>query len=249
MNAFWVPTSAVFQRDLLRFWRERSRVAGFALTPVVFWVLVGSGYSNFERFLPGALVLTVMFSAIFSAMSLIEDRKEGFLLSMLASPAPRITIAVGKIASGSLIAVAQAMLFLLLATVGGTLYPDASLAVLFAVCLLIAAAFTAAGLVIAWLVASSQGFHAVINLIFMPLWMLSGAIFTLTEAQPWLRYLMLANPVTYAQEAMARGLGLPVSASHPVGAITTWVVLTVTAIATLVASVRVLARRSERNLT
>ncbi len=248
MSGFWLPASALFQRDLLRFWRERSRVVGFALTPVVFWLLVGSGYSNFARFLPGALVLTVMFSAIFSAMSLIEDRKEGFLLCVLASPAPRLSIVAGKVAAGSLFAVAQAMIFVVLATLGGSLYPAAQLPTLALNSLLIAISFTASGLLIAWLVASPQGFHAVINLIFMPLWMISGAIFGLGEAQRWLRYVMLANPVTYAHDAIARGLGLPLPPSHPIAAWVPWVVLLAAAGATVTVAAMVVGRQSERNL-
>lgn len=215
MTRFWPPALMLFQRELLRFWRERTRVAGFAGTPLVFWLVVGAGYSDFARFLPGALVLTVMFSAIFSAMSLIEDRKEGFLLCVLASPAPRLSIVAGKVAGGAVIAAGQSMLFLLLATLGGTLYPGAQIPMLAGLFLLIAIAFTAAGFVIAWVISSSQGFHAVVNLIFVPLWMVSGAIFPMDEAATWMRWVMLANPVTYAHEAIAGGLGLAAPQSFP----------------------------------
>ncbi|MCW5964818.1 MAG: ABC transporter permease [Bryobacterales bacterium] len=248
MNRYWIPACMLFQRELLRFWREKSRVAGFAGTPVVFWLVVGSGYSDFARFLPGALVLTVMFSAIFSAMSLIEDRKEGFLLCVLASPAPRLAIVLGKVAGGALIAASQTMVFLFLATLGGTLYPNAQLGALAGLLVLIAIAFTAAGFLIAWLIPSPQGFHAIINLIFVPLWMISGAIFSLQQSHAWMRWLMLVNPVTYAQDAIARGLGLPFADGHPIGPLIPIVVVSVSAIVTLVVAAMVINRPSERNL-
>ncbi len=248
MNHYWLTASMLLHRDILRFWRDRSRVAGFALTPVVFWLVVGSGYSDFARFLPGALVLTVMFSAIFSAMSLIEDRKEGFLLSVLASPAPRPAIVLGKITAGALIAAVQTAAFLLLATLGGTLYPNSQIFFLLGVFLLVAVGFTAAGFLIAWLVASPQGFHAIINLIFVPLWMVSGAIFPIGESQTGMRWLMLLNPVTYAHEAVARGLGLAVPDGHPVTSWLPFVVVVLSAIFMFGAAVVVINRPSERNL-
>lgn len=248
MNRYLLPASMLFRRELLRFWREKSRVAGFVGTPVVFWLVVGSGYSDFARFLPGALVLTVMFSAIFSAMSLIEDRKEGFLLCVLASPAPRLAIVLGKVAGGALIAAAQTIAFLLLATLGGTLYPDAQIGALTGILVLIAVGFTAGGFLIAWLIPSPQGFHAVINLIFVPLWMISGAIFSLQQSQTWMRWVMLANPVTYAQDAISRGLGLPVPDGHPIGPLVPVIVVSISAIATLTGAAIVINRPSERNL-
>ena len=248
MMYYWLPASMLFRRELLRFWRERSRVAGFVGTPFVFWIVVGSGYSDFARFLPGALVLTVMFSAIFSAMSLIEDRKEGFLQCVLASPAPRIAIVAGKVAGGSLIATAQTLLFLLVATLGGSLYPEANLPLLALLFLLTALGFTAAGFMIAWLIASSQGFHAVINLIFVPLWMVSGAIFQLGEATAGMRWLMLANPVTYANQAISLALGVSSGGAAWLSLTGSTLVVAATALASLFAASVVIGRRSNRSI-
>ena len=79
----WLPVMTLCQRELVRFWREKGRVLGLVASPLVFWLLIGSGYGNLGFFFPGALVLTVMFSAISSTITIIEDRREGFLLSML----------------------------------------------------------------------------------------------------------------------------------------------------------------------
>lgn len=248
MTGFWLPASMLFQRELLRFWRERARVAGFAGTPVVFWLVVGSGYSDFGRFLPGALVLTVMFSAIFSAMSLIEDRREGFLLCVLASPAPRLSIVLGKVAGGAVIAAAQSLLFLLLATLGGSLYPAAQFPLLVALFLLIAVAFTAAGFLIAWMLSSSQAFHAVVNLIFVPLWMVSGAIFPLDEAAAGMQWIMRLNPVTYAHEAIRLGLGLPASRDLPISAGFALAVVTLSAALLVAGASWLIHRPTERSI-
>jgi ABC-2 type transport system permease protein len=248
MMHYWLPASMLFRRELLRFWRERSRVAGFAGTPFVFWLVVGSGYSDFARFLPGALLLTVMFSAIFSAMSLIEDRKEGFLQCVLASPAPRIAIVAGKVAGGSLIATAQTLLFLLVASLGGRLYPGADLLLLALLFVVIAIGFTSAGFLIAWLVPSSQGFHAVINLLFVPLWMVSGAIFRLEEATTAMRWMMLANPVTYANQSVSLALGVLGHEGAVPGMAVSAAVATFAAVASLVAASYVIGRPSNRSL-
>ena len=93
-KTFWLPVMTLWQRELIRFWREKGRVLGFVGSPLIFWLVIGSGFGDLRFFFPGALILTVMFSAVFSTMSLIEDRREGFLLSMLVSPAPRSSMAV-----------------------------------------------------------------------------------------------------------------------------------------------------------
>ena len=109
---FWLPVLTLWQRELTRFWREKARVVGYIGSPLVFWLLIGSGFGDLGFFFPGALVLTVMFSAIFSTMSLIEDRREGFLLSMLVSPAPRASMVRGKILGSSTLAWLQGLVFL-----------------------------------------------------------------------------------------------------------------------------------------
>lgn len=191
MTAVW----ALVWREGLRFWRERSRVLGFVLTPLGFWFLVSSGFGDFQRFFAGSLVLTLMFSSVFSNMSLIEDRREGFLKAMLVSPAPRWAIVVGKVLGGALLAWLQGVVFLCFSPFGTK--PGGF--VLAAACLLlIAIAFSALGFTTAWAINSTQGFHAVLNLVMMPAWMISGALFPITTASPWLQWLMRLNPLTHA---------------------------------------------------
>ena len=103
---------ALVKREMIRFWRERTRVAGFVLTPLVFWFVVSSGFGDFRRFFVGSLTLTIMFASVFSNMSIIEDRREGFLKSMLVSPAPRWALVGGKVLGSALLAWAQGLVFL-----------------------------------------------------------------------------------------------------------------------------------------
>src|SRR5208282_6246554 len=119
LNNFWLPVATLWQRELVRFWRQKSRVMGVVASPLVFWLLIGSGSGDLGRFYSGALVLTVMFSAIFSTISIIEDRREGFLLSMLVSPAPRTSMVLGKILGAATLAWIQGLIFLVFAPLAG----------------------------------------------------------------------------------------------------------------------------------
>src|ERR1041384_1769807 len=111
MNTFLLPAATLWQRELIRFWRQKSRVMGVVASPLVFWLLIGYGSNDLGRFYSGALVLTVMFSAIFSTISIIEDRREGFLLSMMVSPAPRTSLVLGKILGSATLAWVQGVVF------------------------------------------------------------------------------------------------------------------------------------------
>src|ERR1051326_1729001 len=92
---------------------------GVVASPLVFWLLIGSGSNDLARFYSGSLVLTVMFSAIFSTISIIEDRREGFLLSMMVSPAPRTSLVLGKILGSATLAWIQGLIFLCFAPLAG----------------------------------------------------------------------------------------------------------------------------------
>src|SRR5579872_6760923 len=119
LSSFILPAATLWQRELVRFWRQKSRVLGVVASPLVFWLLMGYGSNDLARFYAGALVLTVMFSAIFSTMSIIEDRREGFLLSMLVSPASRTSLVLGKILGAATLAWIQGMIVLAFAPLAG----------------------------------------------------------------------------------------------------------------------------------
>ena len=215
MKQFWLPVATLWQRELLRFWREKARVLGFVGSPLVFWVVLGSGFGDLAYFFPGALTLTVMFSAVFSTMSLIEDRREGFLLSMLVSPAPRSSMVLGKTLGSATLAWLQGLIFMAFGPLTGVRLSPLTLLQAVGVVFLISLTFTLMGFLIAWHMESSQGFHAVMMLVLFPLWMVSGSLFTPEKAHGWIRVVMKANPLAYAQSALQHllnprgGAGMP----------------------------------------
>lgn len=196
---FGLAVWALTRREFQRFWGERARVAGFVASPLLFWVVVGSGFGDLEFFFPGALTMTVMFSAMFSMMSLIEDRREGFLLSVLVSPAPRAAIVLGKVCGAAALAWLQGLIVLAGVFFTSLRHDPVALAGVAGALLLTALFLTVVSYVVAWRLSSTQAFHAVINLLLVPAWMLSGAIFSPVLSFAWVRWLMQANPLYYAQ--------------------------------------------------
>jgi ABC-2 type transport system permease protein len=206
--SFWLPAYALWRRELVRFWRQKSRVLGVVASPLVFWLLMGYGSGDLGRFFSGALVLTVMFSAVFSTISIIEDRREGFLLSMLVSPAPRTSMVLGKILGSATLAAVQGLIFLAFAPLAGVRLTAALLAPAAGAVFLVAFALTGMGFIIAWQMDSTSGFHAIMNLLLVPMWMVSGALFPMATAHGWVRAIMWANPLTYCIGLLNGLLGL-----------------------------------------
>jgi ABC-2 type transport system permease protein len=208
-----LPAFTLWWREVVRFYRQRARVVGVIASPVLFWLVIGSGFGRsfnsggtnqhyLDYFYPGALIMIVLFTSIFTMMSVIEDRKEGFLLSVLVAPVSRSAIVLGKVMGGTTLAAIQGLIFLVFAPfvgihLGITVFVMAAIIVF-----LVSFALTALGFAIAWPMDSAQAFHAIINLFLIPLWLLSGALFPLSSASSWLRMLMEINPLTYGVEAL-----------------------------------------------
>jgi ABC-2 type transport system permease protein len=204
---------------MVRFFRQRDRVVGALATPIVFWLLLGfglgrsfktpsapEGHGYLEYFYAGTLVMILLFTAIFSTISVIEDRREGFLQAVLVAPVGRFAIVLGKILGGTTLAVVQGLVFLVLAPLLGLHWDAASLAWLMIIMFLISFALTGLGFVIAWQMSSTQGFHAIMNLFLIPLWLLSGAVFPAEGAPTWLGWVMKVNPLSYGVTALREGL-------------------------------------------
>ena len=233
-------------RDIVRFYRQRSRIIGALGTPVVFWILLGSGLrSSFradtnaqvdylEYFYPGTLVLILLFTAIFSTISVIEDRQTGFLQGVLVAPIPRISIVIGKTLGGTTLACGQAGLFLLLAPLANASPDWNTLPTLVLVLSMFAFGLTGLGFVLAWWLDSTQGFHAIMNLLLVPMWLLSGAVFPAYGASKWIQNIMLVNPMTYGVSAVRSVLAEGASGTGPSLA-TSLLVLTAFGIAMLIA--------------
>jgi ABC-2 type transport system permease protein len=220
----WRGASSLAWREIVRFFRQKSRIIGSIGTPLVFWLLFGAGLSGSFRvgtgagaqnfltyFFPGSLLLIVLFTAIFSSISIIEDRREGFLQGVLVAPIPRWAMILGKVLGGSFVAVVQGLIFLAL---GLTLPIEFSLtAGLQLVLLLIVAAvaLTSLGAFFAWRTDSTQGFHSIMNLVLMPLWLLSGGFFPAPALADGagassivLHAAMRLNPLSYAVGGVRR---------------------------------------------
>jgi ABC-2 type transport system permease protein len=209
-----LPAFTLWWREIVRFYRQRARVVGVIASPLLFWIVIGSGFGSSFRsgegssqrylnyFYPGTLVMIVLFTAIFTMMSVIEDRNEGFLLSVMVAPVPRAAIVLGKVLGGTTLATAQGLIFLIFAPFVGVHFTLTSFPLIVLTIFLVSFALTALGFAIAWPLDSTQAFHAIINLFLIPLWLLSGALFPLSGASVWMRALMYANPLTYGVEAL-----------------------------------------------
>jgi ABC-2 type transport system permease protein len=220
----------LWMREIVRFLRQRSRIVGALGSPLLFWLLLGSGFGRsvrtdhslpggyLEYFYPGTLALIVLFTAIFSTISVIEDRQEGFLQGVLVAPVPRLAIVAGKVLGGTTLALLQAGLFLLLAPLTYGALPLASVAALLGILALVGLGLTALGFLIAWRLDSTQGFHAIMNLFLVPMWMLSGALFPSSGSAGWIRVVMQVNPLTYGVSALRTAIyGTPVAGDPPLG--------------------------------
>jgi ABC-2 type transport system permease protein len=217
-----LPAFTLWWREVVRFYRQPGRVVGVIVSPLLFWVVIGAGFGTSLQssatgtgnylyyFFPGALIMIVLFTSIFTMMSVIEDRKEGFLLSVLVAPVPRSAIVLGKVLGGTTLSAVQGLVFLAFAPLVGIHLGLTDFLLVVLTVFLVSFALTALGFTIAWGMDSTQAFHAIINLFLIPLWLLSGALFPLAGASGWIRMLIRINPLTYGVEAL-RDLLYPAS--------------------------------------
>ena len=210
----FLPAYTLWLREMVRFIRQKNRVFGALGQPLLFWLLFGFSFNAsfrpwvgdpslsvemgyLEYFFPGILTMILLFTAIFSSFSIIEDRKEGFLQAVLVSPASRLSIVLGKVSGGATIALLQALLFLCLAPLAHIHLTLWSVLALIIVLWFLGLSLSALGFCLAWRMDSVQGFHAIMMLILMPLWFLSGAFFPSTGLNWVIKSLMAINPLTY----------------------------------------------------
>lgn len=210
--------AALAGRDLRRFFRQPSRVVGSVAQPLILWAVLGAGLGDsftvaaapgmpyLAYFYPGTVVLTMLFTAIFSTMSVIDDRHHGFLQAVLVAPVSRFALVLGKTAGGVTIALLQAAALIALSPLAGFHLGSIDYPLVFAALAGTAVGFTALGFAMAWWIDSTQGYHGVMSVALIPLWMLSGAMFPASGSHGWIRAIMGANPMTYAVSAVRRGL-------------------------------------------
>lgn len=255
----WPVVATLCERELVRFLRQRNRVFGALGQPIIFWLLFGAGLRSsnldYRHFFPGTIVMILLFTAIFATISIIEDRREGFLQGVLVAPIPRWAMMLGKVLGGAAIAMLQGVAFLALGwgstklgwgSVVSATKPDvaAALVLMFVVSI----ALTALGFLIAWRMDSTQGFHAIMSVFLLPMWLLSGAFFPM-DTGGWLGWIVRANPLTYGVAGLRHFLqngGNDIALQPSVG--TCWLVSLVFAAVMLVAAWRIAGTRSTGDL-
>jgi ABC-2 type transport system permease protein len=201
--------SIVWRRELIRFRSDRLRAITSLVQPVLFLFVLGTGLSSlagrglpsgvdFKTFIyPGVLAMSVLFTAIFSAASIVWDREFGFLREMLVAPVRRWAIVVGKCLGGATVATFQGIIFLALAGVAHVPYDPVLLLILIGELLLLSFTLTAFGVMMAARVKQIQAFMALTQMFVLPLFFLSGALYPLNGLPVWLTVLTRIDPLTY----------------------------------------------------
>jgi ABC-2 type transport system permease protein len=205
----------VWRRDLIRFVNDRVRMMATLVQPLLFLFVLGTGLQqlssasthgvNLKTFIyPGILCISVMFTAMFSAASIVWDREFGFLREMLVAPIRRSSIVIGKCFGGATVACTQGVIMILLAPLVGVPYSLQLIVGIFALQLLLAFTITAFGVMIAVRIKQMQAFFGVMQMIVMPMFFISGALFPVANLPAWLTFLNRIDPLTYAVDPMKK---------------------------------------------
>ncbi|MDD5593751.1 MAG: ABC transporter permease [Candidatus Margulisbacteria bacterium] len=223
MGDFWA-IYILWLRDIKRYWYDKPRIFASLGQPILFLFVLGTALSpaftgpggiNFSEFIfPGIISMTVLFTSIFSAISIVWDREFGFLKEVLVAPVSRWTIVIGKALGGSTVAVLQGCLMLILAPLVGVKLSILIVLQSILVMFLIALAITGLGIVIAARMKEMEGFQMVVNFVIMPIFFLSGALFPLDRLPGWLAVLTRIDPLTYGVDLLRRTM-LSVGSINP----------------------------------
>ncbi|WP_329520805.1 ABC transporter permease [Spirillospora sp. NBC_01491] len=210
----------VLHRELIRFWRDKLRMVSGLIQPVLWLLVMGTGLSNLlargggsdrgvdlKTFIfPGVCAMSVMFTAMFSAGSIVWDREFGFLREMLVAPVSRSAIVVGKCLGGALVATVQGTVIVALAGLAGVPYDPLLLLELLGLMFIGAFALTGFGVMMAARITSMQSFFGLMQMAMMPMLFLSGALYPLNGLPAWLAVLTRFNPLTYAVDPLRRAV-------------------------------------------
>ena len=205
----------VWRRDLIRFANDRIRIAASLIQPLLFLFVLGSGLESLTSasthgvnlktlIYPGILCVAVLFTAMFSAASIVWDREFGFLREMMVAPVRRSSIVIGKCLGGATVASTQGVIMILLAPLVGVPYSPGLIVGIFVLQLLLAFAITAFGVMIAVRIKQMQSFFGVMQMIIMPMFFISGALFSVASLPAWLAILNRLDPLTYAVDPMRK---------------------------------------------
>ncbi len=207
----------VWRRELIRFSRDRLRILTSLIQPFLFLFVLGTGISSlasagthgvdFKTFIyPGVLCMAVMFTAMFSAASIVWDREFGFLREMMVAPVRRSSIVLGKCLGGATVAAFQGLIVIAISPLVDVPYNLGLILELFALALLLAFSITAFGVMFAARINQMQSFMALMQMVIMPMFFISGALFSVASLPSWLAVLNRLDPLTYAVEPMRRAI-------------------------------------------
>ncbi len=198
-------------REFTRFFRQRSRLVVTMARPLIWLLIVGSGFTKLidgaagvhyiQFILPGIIGMTILFSSIFSTISVVWDREFGFLREMLVSPVSRVTIVFGKLISGTALSVFQGTALLLVAPFIGLRFGVYDFFLMLILMTLVALAVTSLGLLVASFLTSLEGFNVIMNFIILPMFFLSGALYPLSTLPFFIRVLSYINPLSYGVDS------------------------------------------------
>jgi ABC-2 type transport system permease protein len=210
MNHELSAVLALWKREVIRFFRAKSRIIGTLGFPFFFLAVLGTGLNNvmaipgtnyLDFMTPGILSMVIMFGSVFSGVIVIMDRQFGFLKETLVAPVSRISIIAGKSLGGATTAMFQGILMLAMAVLLGAHIELESIPVTVGLMLLVSLSFVSLGTAIASMMEDMHGFQLVMNFLVMPMFFLSGALFPIESAPDLIRYVSYINPLTYAVEA------------------------------------------------
>ncbi len=216
---FWKAVYVICVRDIRRFFREKSQIIGSVARPALWLIIMGTGFNtvfraaqtgNYAQFLfPGIIGMTILFTSVFSAVSVIWDRQFGFLREILVAPVSRTSIAVGKTLSGCFQSMIQGAIILALSPLVDVKLSPLIIVEVLMLIFLASFALTSLGLLIASRMESFEGFNLIMNFLVMPMFLLSGAFFPIQGLPVWMKSIVSINPLSYAVDAL-RGVILGV---------------------------------------
>jgi ABC-2 type transport system permease protein len=202
----------IWRRDMVRLWRQRTRLLGAVARALVWLFALGfglrgslgtiAGFSYIQFVFPGVIAMTVIFSGLQSAISIVYDREFGFLKEVQVAPTPRSTLAIGKCLGGASSSTVQALIILIFAPFASVTLTPLNVLATIVVTFVTALAICSLGVVIAMWITDFENFGTIQNFITLPLYMFSGAIFPTRQVPPWLHTLLLLNPLSYGVNAI-----------------------------------------------
>lgn len=213
----------IIVREFKRFFRQRGRLLVTISRPLLWLFIVGAGFgsmvnipaaASYKQFLlPGIIGMTILFSSVFSSISVVWDREFGFLREMLVAPISRATIVMGKLLSGTALSIVQGAVILLFSPLLGIKLTIISFLIMLFFMTILSIAITALGLFIASFLTSLEGFNVIMNFIVLPMFFLSGALYPMNAMPKALHYFSMLNPLSYGVDAfkhiMFRSGGMP----------------------------------------